>query len=212
LLMAALNLEIDALGHLTESALEEYAFQRLPEDQIELTETHLLACESCVNRLEEMETYIGAMKRGLRALQADQTLNHVVTVPSTLLRFPSLRWAAVAALLAVGVCVPVLVRNNAPTALVSLHAYRGSEAVTVPRLRETTLLIDARDLPREAVRVQVVDAFGAVVWTGTTKIEGDSARVVLPAQAKNGAYFLRVYGADSKPYGNLLREFAFDVR
>jgi hypothetical protein len=210
--MRTLNVQIDERDHLTESALEDYAFRRLPEDQIEVTETHLLVCESCVNRLEEMETYIGAMKRGLRALQADQTLNHVVTVPSTWLRFPSLRWAAVAALLAVGVCVPVLVRNNAPTALVSLHAYRGSEAVTVPRLRETTLLIDARDLPREGVRVQVVDTFGAEVWTGTARINGDSARVVLPAQAKNGAYFLRLYDTASTPDLRLLREFAFNVR
>ena len=57
------------LEHPTEEALERFLLHQSQEAEIEIVETHILACESCVERLEVLETHIAATKIALAELQ-----------------------------------------------------------------------------------------------------------------------------------------------
>jgi hypothetical protein len=48
--------------HLTEEALEEYAFGRLPEGELASFEAHLLHCEHCQQRLETEDNFVEALR------------------------------------------------------------------------------------------------------------------------------------------------------
>src|SRR5438034_6515281 len=48
--------------HLDESEVEQYSMDQLPEASLAHFEEHLLACESCQDRLLEMETYVNAVR------------------------------------------------------------------------------------------------------------------------------------------------------
>src|SRR5579864_183395 len=49
-------------SHLEEPQLEEYSMGTLSEANLEAFEEHLLACNSCQDRLLEMEAYVNAMR------------------------------------------------------------------------------------------------------------------------------------------------------
>ena len=48
--------------HLTEEAMEEYAFGRLPEGELASFEAHLLHCEHCQERLEAEDNFVEALR------------------------------------------------------------------------------------------------------------------------------------------------------
>lgn len=200
--------------HPSNETLEEYAFHRLPEHHVETIETHLLACEFCLDWLEAVELHIATMKAALGRLQVQQ---HVEATPRRLfewawLQYPRLSCAAAAALIAVFVFIPQVVRRSAPMSDVVLHAYRGSDVPIVPD-RSTKITFDAISLPVGPVSIQIVDASGVEVWTGWSTISNDKGNVYFPKMTNGGEYFLRVYsltGGHDSP--TLLREFAFQVQ
>jgi hypothetical protein len=58
---------------------------------------------------------------------------------------------------------------------------------------------------------------GAPVWNGTGKVDHQTVNAKLPPLDTKGNYLLRIYsaapgGSSSDNRGDLLREFAFDVR
>ena len=48
--------------HLEESEVEQYSMGELPEASLAPFEEHLLACDSCQDRLLEMEAYVNAVR------------------------------------------------------------------------------------------------------------------------------------------------------
>jgi hypothetical protein len=55
--------------HLTTDTLEEYAFDRLSEAEVEALEEHLLVCPACQVSLAEVDEYIFLMKEATAAYQ-----------------------------------------------------------------------------------------------------------------------------------------------
>src|SRR5438552_2078439 len=48
--------------HLDDSAIEQYSMGILPEESLAPFEEHFLACDSCQDRLLEMEAYVNAVR------------------------------------------------------------------------------------------------------------------------------------------------------
>ena len=88
--------------HPSDDALEEYLFGRHTEHDLEAVETHILACESCVLRLELLETHVSAMKLALCNVSIHLSRNaqpHGISIWNCL-SLPPFAWAITAALLA----------------------------------------------------------------------------------------------------------------
>jgi hypothetical protein len=148
MLMTILTLGISEDNHPTDNALEEYVFQRLSENQIEAMEIHMLACESCVDRLEGLELHIATLKCALGSSQAEQTAG----IPELQPRnwnwrpMPQVSWILVAALITMCVAPLHIARRSRPASEVSLHAYRGSDVDSVPQGRSVLLHFRRRGL------------------------------------------------------------------
>ncbi len=186
--------------HPTEDEFEEYVFDRLPEDEVNVFEEHLLICEECQHALSRATEYIQVMKAASAAYVADHSTAspHKPQFHSESLR----RNAAAAAVLLLMCLTALLSWRNPPSdpTTIALEAYRagGPSAMTqAPAGRPLDLQIDLKDLPpASGYRVEVVDTNGRRVWFG-----GTPARLTkgLPA----GTYWIRLF-AES---GELLREF-----
>jgi hypothetical protein len=204
--------------HPAEEALERYLLNRCHEDELETVETHLLACESCVSRLENLKLEITAMKQALAQWQEEEAMRSAKIVqPFGWRRWfavPKLAWAVAVAALALSITLVPHFRNlNGETANVNLSAYRGLETVFVPQGRALHITLNAEDLPSGGAEVSLVDSNGATVWSGPAQIHDNRAVVTVPRIQQAGAYFVRL---SSKSSGGtepeLLREFSITVR
>lgn len=204
------------LEHPDEEILERFLLHRSDEEELEVVETHILACESCVSRLETLEIQIAATKLALQQIRQNEAAADAA--PGTAARrawfsLPKLSLAAGMAAAAVVILVVPHARKDIalPVAEVNLVANRGSETTAVPKDRPLHLLMNANDLNQKQLTVQLVDANGKVSWNGVTAIEQDRAAVNLPKIQDTGEHFVRLYapGAEGEP--ELLREFAIDV-
>ena len=200
------------LEHPTEEALERFLMQHSQEEELEILETHILACASCIARLENLEMQIAATKIALRELQ--QTSRQEVRSSEkrswkAWFSVPTLSWVGAAAVLLLGVAViPLSTPKD-----VTLSAYRGSEAPSVPKWHPLHMRLNGEDLTAGPVAVQVVDQEGADVWSGKSTVSHDQVEVNLPRINKTGSYFLRLYSsAANNASGELLREFVFEVK
>lgn len=203
-------------NHPSEEALERFLLHQSPDQELETVETHILACDGCVSRLEALESQIAATKIALRELQRESA----VAAPAgeqhfwkTWLTVPNLSWAgAAAAVVAAGLIVtPQLRRHSAPLAEVELSSYRGVETGVVPEGRPLHVHFDAKDLPGGPVQVQLVDERGAELWKGIGMVRHEKIEITAPEIAQDGAYLFRLY-ATGKNQGELLREFSFQVK
>ncbi len=53
-------------GHISEEELELYAVSRdFPEAQLAAVEEHLLICEACQDRLQQLDEYVAVMREAL---------------------------------------------------------------------------------------------------------------------------------------------------
>jgi anti-sigma factor RsiW len=203
--------------HPTEDELELFVLGRSPDQELETLETHILACNSCVTRLEELELEINATKLALRDMQREQ-LNKASSRQGSgwSLHFPVPKFSLVGAvvMVALGIIVaPAVRQHHTPVAEVSLSTYRGAEGPsTVPEGRRLQVHLNASDLAEASVIVEVVDAHGITVWKGRATIQHEQVDVMAPPITERGTHFLRVY-APEQPNGEdrLLREFAFKV-
>ena len=57
--------------HPTEEVLERFILNTSSEDELESVETHILACEHCVNQLETIETDIAATRLALQNVETN---------------------------------------------------------------------------------------------------------------------------------------------
>jgi len=203
--------------HPAEEALERFLLHQCPDEELEIVETHILACDGCVSRLEALETQILATKLALEELERERTVAVAARQHrswKTWFTVPNLSWAgAAAAVIIAGLLVtPQLVRRPVPIAEVNLSAYRGIETGVVPEGRPMHVHFDATDLPEGPVQVQLVNETGTELWKGTGVVRHDKAEITAPKIAHDGAYFFRLYATGKNQQGELLREFSFQVK
>src|SRR5579863_6534565 len=161
--------------HPGEDRLEEYAFRRLREKEIEPLEEHLLICETCQDRLAAVDEYILSMKTAAAQMPQPQPKRWRLLLSPRLLAAT----AGLAALLIAGFLFRVPGSPAGTPAQVELVSFRGAEMARVPAKRPVDLSIDASDLPPSpAYRIEVVDEAGSQEWNGEA----------LPAQARLAAH------------------------
>jgi anti-sigma factor RsiW len=191
--------------HPNEEALERFLLQQCSEEELEVVETHVLACESCVAQLEALELDIAATKMALENLEAKPQRKHMAKAAGawkSWFTIPRLSLAGGAAVLACGAILLSVPHD------VALTAYRGTETAIVSEWRPLQMHLNAADLNEGPVQVEVVDRLGSPVWKGASTVRNDSVDVHLPRIKQSGTHFLRLYN----PQGDLLREYAFQVK
>ena len=203
--------------HPAEDTLERFLSGGSDELECEVVETHVMACASCVSRLETLELEIATMKLALQEMHREQVAKAAAREQRfgwcSWFALPRLPMAGAAVALALGVFVaPPIATQNAPIAKVNLVAYRGLEAPTVPKNHRLQVHLNANDLNQNTVEVQLVDSRGSEVWNATTPVPEGGVDISVPEIGKSGAHFFRIYTRSSNGRGELLREFAFQVK
>lgn len=204
------------LDHPTEDELELYILNRSRDEELEGFETHILACNSCVTRLEDLECEIRVTKLALQNMRREQSMTAALPQQNswkTWLTVPKLSWTSAMATVALALIVaPAFLRNQAPVAQVSLSAFRGDEIFIVPAGYRLEMHLSTADLAEGPVLVEVVDMRGIALWKGSAAVHDTKAEVTIPPITDRGAHFLRLYAAtQASPDSDLLREFAFQV-
>jgi len=186
--------------HGTDDQLEQYALDLLPESHLPRLEEHLMICEVCREKLDQIADFA----LGMRAAP--------VTAPPTdwfgWLRRPAFSMAlAFAALILVVGIFSNRGMKLVPAVSLQLNATRGEIPFTVPA-REFDLTL--ADGPREAgpFRVEVVDATGLSVWSGLAESSPAGVQVKVMRRLAPGVYFVRLSAAS----GKLLSEYGFRIR
>ncbi|MFL6450124.1 MAG: hypothetical protein ACJ746_20960 [Bryobacteraceae bacterium] len=199
--------------HPTEETLEKFLLHRMQEEELETTETHILACDSCVARLEAMEIQLEATKLALADFHNETVEKNYAAAAKTStwawLKLPALSLAGAGAALAIALAIV----PQFTTVERSVSAVMGSEVTTIPAGHPLLLHLNAKDLPEEKVSVQVVSADGNEVWKGDSAVHNSTVDAKLPKFHDKGNYLVRLYalGGNSSTDANLLREFSFSV-
>lgn len=208
-------MSISYLDHPTEEALERFLLHHSQEDELDRVETHILSCESCVSRLEELEIHLAAVKLALRQICREKQSEAIREQHfRDWFSFRKLSWAgAFAALLLVITVIPHFVARTGPAMDVSLSATRGLSVVTVPHDRPLHFRLSAPDIPNGALRSVIVEKDGSPIWEGGTTAHNEQVDLTVPKLREPGSHYLRLYavGRDNAQ-GDLLREFVFEVK
>jgi hypothetical protein len=199
---------VDLNFHWTEEQLEQYALGRLAGADLISLEEHLLLCDACQVRLDE----IGAFAIGMReALSLQPEVAPAATSKDWFawLRRPvfAMAIAGAAALIAIVAVVSTGRMKVAPTATLQLTAIRGEMPATSPAHEYDLTLADAPGVGGP-FRVEVVSGSGESVWKGPADSESKGAEVRIDEALKQGDYFVRLYAAS----GQMLHEYGFRIR
>lgn len=177
-------------SHPSEDLLEEYAFQRLAEEQVAPLEEHLLACSSCQEALAEIDEYLLLMKQGTAqmavspAREARRAWWHIWTpvfarkwAPAFATKWAqSWAWTAAGALACLVAAIFLSHRPPEPGSIapvpIALVSLRGGENITAPRGAPLELQLDPGDSSAPAdYRIEVVTDAGKRVWSGDAKLK-----------------------------------------
>jgi hypothetical protein len=200
------------LQHPTEETLENFLLHRMQDEELETTETHIMACESCVARLELMEIQLEATKIALADFHKETVEQNYAAARTSRwawLKVPTLSLAGAGAALAIALAVV----PQFTTVERNVDAVMGSEVTVLPAGHPLLLHLNAKDLPEEKVSLEVVSADGNEVWKGNSTIHNAVADAKLPKFHDKGDYLIRLYepGGKASSEGNLLREYSFAV-
>ena len=200
------------LEHPTDESLEKFLMHQMREEELETMETHILACNSCVSRLEDLEIQLAAMKLALAELHNQTVAKSFAQEKKSRwarLKLPTLSFAGAGATLALALAI----LPGLSTVEMNVNAVRGSEVTSIPAGRPLLLHLNAKDLPEEPVSLEVVDSEGNEIWKGTGQIAHETVDTKLSKLTTKGNYLLRLYGPGSakSSQGDLLREFSFRV-
>ena len=154
------------------------------EVELETLETHVLACEYCVDRLETLETQIAVTQKALQKLESRPASRKSVDRFGrwkTWFTFPKLSFATAGLVaMAAGAILFSIPRD------VSITAYRGSEAAMVSEGRPLHLHLNAAGLDPGPVAVELTDKNGSIIWKGASSIAHDKVDVNLPRITESG--------------------------
>ena len=195
-------------AHISESSLELYSMGRLPGDELENLEEHLLVCPACQDRLTETDRFVRVMREATRRVEA-------APASARPLWNPRMAWGlALAGAIALLVAVPQFRTVDRSPQEVALNAMRGAEEAGVPAVssdRPLTLRIDVTELPVvPAYKLEIVDAKGATVWQGRAESKGRNIVQPIGRTLSAGQYWVRLYR--DGPASDLLREFSMLVK
>lgn len=198
------------LEHPSDESLEQFVMNRLGESELEYVETHIMACEPCISKLELLEDQMAAMQIALRQAEAERVCKEAARSSSFWQKWfsvPNLSWAAAAA----GLALCLLLGPRFVPASVQVGAERGDQAVIVPENRPLNVSLNAVDVPEGQTRIQIVSDSGNEVWSGNAAVRNGKAAVSMPAFKEPGVYFVRLYpaaGSASEP----TREFRLEAK
>jgi hypothetical protein len=200
------------LEHPAEEALERFVLHQSSEDEIEAVETHFMACESCIERLEEVELQISATKLALQQLHLERVAESVAKTKARPHWFsiPGLSIAGALATLAIALSVvPAIHREKSAAVDIELTAYRGLESPVLPKDHNLHVRLNANGLEINPAKVTLVNSDGIELWNGQAEIRDHFATVYVPQIHSTGAHFFRICapGQNSDP----VREFSVDV-
>jgi len=187
--------------HPDDSEIEAYCLGKVPEHESAELEEHLLLCESCQQRVAEVDAYVKSMRDAGTHFRAEE------------LR-PQRAWRASGLVPVLGVALVVggigtYVYNQravGPRVSVALEVTRGATtAARAPAGRPLLLNPQLDGLPALGTyRLEIVDRNGKRVF----EQEFSTGKALeAPAQSP-GLYFVRLY----TPQGTLLREFALETQ
>lgn len=204
-------------SHPTEDELERFLLHQSEEEELDRLESHILACDSCVSRLEDLEMQIAATRIAIRDIQREQAEKAAARQRSTWkvwLTGPRLGLASGVAVMAIGLSVaPSLIQHRDPVAEVSLSANRGAEGSVLPANHRLQVHLNARDLAEGSVVAKLVDSRGDELWQGSGAVRKGRVDLSLPSIHEQGSYFVRLYAANNaNSESELLREFAVQVK
>ena len=204
--------------HPTEDELERFAMRKSEESELEEIEGHILICPACLDRVQELESFIQACRDAFPEFHREQArVSEAKQRRSAALfsRLTKWSWApGLAALALLTLTVSNLRQPAAGSLNATLSASRGiPSGALLPAHRVVRLHLDAIDLPAAPTQVELVDSEGRPLWSGVATVQADRIQVETP-RLQPGAYFARLYPMqDGHPNKNqLLREFAFQVR
>jgi hypothetical protein len=206
--------------HVEEERLERYSMGTLPEIEIEPLEEHLLICEECQHKLEELDKYVATMRAALRRVNNEKAISLWDRVaPKWSPRFAISRPVGVLALACAAVLMVVVVQTWKPKAesyapaTVMLQASRGDDgrASLAPSGRPLELKVDVAELqPAGSYRLEIVNAAGETVWQSLVSADRQQLSVRIDDGLPAGQYWARLYGSGSG--APLLREFSLRLR
>jgi hypothetical protein len=206
---------VAAMEHVPEDSLELYSMGRLPEAELEGVEEHLLLCEVCRSRVEELDEFIRTFRetaqvvpvRAQSGKQPKRLLKRLVG-GWTLWR-PAYGLAGALAVLLVVVAIRQPAPEPGPVSEIHLQAMRSSEVVEAKANTPLNLRLDLSMLaPHPAYDVRIADSRGAVVWRSSVTPRGEYAIANVGGGLRAGQYWVRVYSGA----GTLLREYSLRVR
>jgi hypothetical protein len=202
-------MELQIGPHLEETELEQYSMRGLPDVRLDVFEGHLLSCDTCQDKLLEMEAYINAMRDASRRLRQER--------PSFLggfFRWPRLAWVGAMSVSAASVVAGILIlapRSPKEIVSVTLQASRGIAGpaiVQVPSGKGLSLNVDLTELlEASSYQLEVVDVAGQPVWKTVTQPWNGKISQPVPKGLRAGQYYVRLF----LPGGPLLREFSLIV-
>ena len=191
--------------HPDEEALERFLLHQCSEEELEIVETHVLACESCVTQLEALELDIAATKVALENVERNPARKQTVKAASPWKNWFTIPRLSLAGATAAFACAAILFSIPHD---VALTAYRGTDTAIVSEWRPLDMHLNAADLSEGPVQVELVDRLGSQLWKGASAVRNNSVDVRLPRIKESGSHFVRLYD----PKGELLREYAFQVK
>lgn len=209
--------------HPSEDELERFLLHRMNETELEGMETHILACHNCVTRLEELELQITATKMALADLHQQTVAENYAAETA---REKKSRWLGLNRLnfswlsgrtlsfagVAAAIALAITVAPRYTTVEKEMSAFRGAETNVLPAGRPVLVHLNAKDLPKSAVEVEIVNAEGNQIFESTGKVEGTTVDAKLPPIDNKGNYLLRLYSPGAgQTHGDLLREFSFNI-
>ncbi len=204
--------------HPSEEDLERYSIGKLAEEQLASLEEHLLVCETCQERLSEVDAYVKAAQRAARKLKnAPPTFwQHQWAKLSLALWIPAPVWVAALAVAAT-VLVWTIPRWVFPGAVapaaVMLRSIRGPAGLSTngaPAGKPLRLHWDETGLPAfSSYRVEIVNSSGRPVFETTVEAGKTGSSLLVGNPLRRGRYWVRLYAPP--PRAELLREFGLEV-
>lgn len=209
--------QTNSFDHPTDEMFERLVLHRSEQTELEILESHLLACDSCLSRVKDLRNQIIATKLALQTIKRKQAARAAAKIRLARLNqlTPTVLSLPVIAGVLIGVLflIPPGIRKNASIAKVSLSVYRESEQAVLPQGRPVHVTLDAAGLPNAPVVVEIVDPLGSKLWRGDAAVFREKAEILVPQITQSGVYLLRLYSApvrDKK--SEILMEFVFHVK
>jgi hypothetical protein len=194
--------------HPSEDALERFLLKMSSEEELEDLETHILVCEPCIERLENLQIQIAAARLALQSLEAKRYSKSPTQTSSSWkswFTIPKLSFAATSAVAVMGAILFSIPRD------VTITSDRGTETAIVSEGRPLHMHLNAAGLNPGTIKVELADSNGSILWQGISVVRDDTIDVTLPRIIQSGSHFVRLY-SQTGTESSLLREFALNAQ